>query len=187
MNPLHFSGINSTGPVWLCLRSQPKHEHIAGAHLRRMVEGIDVFSPRLRIRRQTRRGAIWFVEALFPGYLFARFNPEQSMLLVRSAPGVKAVVGFGAKVPIIREEVIEELRSQFDENEVHEVPEEIQPGDEVTIAGGPFHGFSAEVLNVRSATGRVQVLLEMLGRCTPVELSADQVITGKPVRRFLAA
>lgn len=174
-------------PLWLCLRSQPKHEHIAAAHLRRMVEGIEVFCPRLRIRRRTRRGAAWFVQAVFPGYLFARFDPSASMLLVRAVPGVTTVVSFGTQMPAIPPEVILGLRTHFDENEFHEVQEEIQPGDEVTIAGGPFHGLTAAVLNVRSANGRVQVLLDMLGRCTPVELSREQVVVEKSVRKFIAA
>ena len=178
---------NITGPAWFCLRSQPKHEHIAAAHLRRMVEGIEVFSPRLRIRRQTRRGAVWFVQALFPGYLFGRFDPRQSLLLVRAAPGVKTIVKFGLGVPLIQSELIEDLRKHFDHHELHEVQDEPQPGDEITIAGGPFNGFSAAVLNIGPANGRVQVLLQMLGQCTPVELSMDQVITEKPVRQFLAA
>ena len=177
---------STAGPVWFCLRSLPKHEHIAAAHLRRMVEGIEAFSPRLRIRRRTRRGAAWFVQALFPGYLFARFDPAQSMLLVRAAPGVKTIVSFGSRIPLIQDAVIDGLRTHFDKNEVHEVTDDIEPGDEITIAGGPFNGLSAAVLNVRSATGRVQVLLEMLGRCTPVELSRDQVITEKRAARFLA-
>jgi transcriptional antiterminator RfaH len=177
----------NSGDLWLCLRSQPKHEHIAAAHLRRMVEGIEVFCPRLRIRRRTRRGVAWFVQAVFPGYLFARFDPKESMLLVKAVPGVKTVVRFGERMPSIPPDVIAGLRAHFDQDEFHEVLEEIQPGDEVTIAGGPFHGLTAAVLNVRSATGRVQVLLEMLGRCTPVELSRQQVVMETPIRNFIAA
>lgn len=187
MNPLQSVTDDADAPIWLCLRSQPKHEHIAAAHLRRMVEEIEVFCPRLRIRRRTRRGATWFVEALFPGYLFARFNPVRSMLLVRSVPGVQKVVGFGARIPAISREVIQDLQTHFDQDEVHEIVDELEPGQEITIAGGPLHGLSAAVLNVRSSAGRVQVLLEMLGRCTPVEISIDQVVSDRQVAKFLAA
>ena len=173
--------------LWLCLRSQPKHEHIAAMHLRRMVEGIEVFCPRLRIRRRTRRGAAWFVQAVFPGYLFAKFDPVLSLAHVRSAPGVKTVVSFGNRTPCIPSEVISGLRSHFDESEFFEVVDEINPGDQVTIAGGPFNGMSAEVLNIKSPSGRVQVLLDMLGRCTPVELPRELLLSEKPVRRFIAA
>src|ERR1035437_7163225 len=58
-------------PAWFCVRSQPKHEHIAAAHLKRE-PGIEVYLPRVRFKRATRRGPVWFTEALFPNYLFAR-------------------------------------------------------------------------------------------------------------------
>ena len=60
-------------PVRFCLRAEPKREHLAAVSLRRLF-GIACLSPRLRFRKLTQRGAIWFVEAMFPGYLFARFS-----------------------------------------------------------------------------------------------------------------
>ena len=58
--------------LWFCVRTQPKHEHIAAAGLQRRLN-VNCFAPRLRYRKMTRRGAVWFVEAMFPGYLFAEF------------------------------------------------------------------------------------------------------------------
>src|SRR6266566_5595998 len=59
-------------PIWFCLKAQPKREHLAAIALRRQF-GIECFSPRLRFRKMTNRGPVWFVEAMFPGYLFAKF------------------------------------------------------------------------------------------------------------------
>src|SRR5262245_34061166 len=56
---------------WFCLRSQPKHEHIAARHLERM--GVEVLNPRIRFQRVTRHGPVQVTEAMFPNYLFARF------------------------------------------------------------------------------------------------------------------
>ena len=42
-------------PGWYCLRSQPKHEHIAAAHLRRL-DQVTVFCPRIKFKRSTRQG-----------------------------------------------------------------------------------------------------------------------------------
>jgi hypothetical protein len=53
--------------VWFCLRAEPKREHLAATALRRRF-GIECLSPRLRFRKLTRRGPVWFVEAMFPGY-----------------------------------------------------------------------------------------------------------------------
>lgn len=158
---------------WFCVRSQPKHEHIAAAHLART--GVEVFNPQLRIRKPTRRGAVWFVEALFPGYLFARFPWAAMSMAVRATPGVSSLVSFGLDVPIIPDEVIVQLRAQFVDDAPHEVPELISDGDDVLVAGGPFHGLEAKVLRVMPPQGRIQLLIEILGQCTKVEISLDQV------------
>ena len=47
----------SDEPLWFCLRTQPKHEHIAAATLTRNL-GLEVFHPRLRLERATRRVAV---------------------------------------------------------------------------------------------------------------------------------
>jgi transcription antitermination factor NusG len=149
-----------------------------------MVGEIEVFSPRLRVRRLTRRGAVWFIEAMFGGYLFARF-PMREMQSVKSVPGVITVVSFGIYIPTIRDEVITGLRIDFDHNEIHEVQDELKPGDEITIASGPFHGLTAKFLRVLSSNARVQVLLEMLGCATTVDLSKEQVLSRKSVAQLM--
>jgi len=58
--------------AWFCVRSQPKHEHIAAARLRE--SGLEVFLPRIRFKKHSVRGPVWVTEALFPNYLFARFD-----------------------------------------------------------------------------------------------------------------
>jgi len=42
-------------PAWYCARTKPKHEHIAAANLQKNL-GLEVFHPRLRMERATRRG-----------------------------------------------------------------------------------------------------------------------------------
>jgi transcriptional antiterminator RfaH len=165
-----------SGPAWYCVQAQPKHEHIAAAHLRRCIEGIDVFNPRLRVRRATRRGAVWFVEALFPGYLFARFDPVATMENVETTPGVRTVVRFGPLTPSVPDPVIDDLRTSYGTDELIEVGDDLRPGDEVDVAAGPFRGFDAKVLCVLSAPERIRILLEILGRKTPVELPRGNVV-----------
>ena len=82
---------------WFCLRAQPKREHIAGLCLRQFSE-VEVFCPRVRIRKQTNRGPVWFVEAMFPGYLFARFDYPTLHRRVRQGPGVSGFVQFGDRL-----------------------------------------------------------------------------------------
>jgi transcriptional antiterminator RfaH len=165
-------------PAWYCVRSQPKHEHIAAANLRRGAN-IDVFSPRLRIRRALPHGPIWVSEALFPGYFFAFFNLATGLDQVRYTSGVKHVVHFGGRCPAIAREVIEELRARAGENEVVEHITEFLPGDELEIVQGPFHGLTVVVQRHMPAAQRVRVLLDLLGRPTAVELHTSQVRGGR--------
>jgi transcription antitermination factor NusG len=99
---------------------------------------------------------------------------------VRGTQGVSTLVTFGAKAPSVPDPVIQHLRSQFDENEAHEVPDALQNGDIVTIGGGPLHGLEATVLRVLAPNKRIQVLLEILGGSKPVEIPLDQVALERP-------
>ena len=60
----------ATETAWYCLRTQTKREHLAAASLWE-IGGIEVLSPRLRYKKVTRRGKVWWVEPLFPGQLLA--------------------------------------------------------------------------------------------------------------------
>ena len=114
-------------PAWFCLRTQPKHEHIAAAHLQQDPD-IEVYLPRIRFKRATRRGPVWFTEALFPNYLFARFDLAACLRRVCHARGVRGVVHFGDRWPIVPEAVIEELRATVGADQVHVVRDEVRPG-----------------------------------------------------------
>jgi transcriptional antiterminator RfaH len=170
--------------AWYCLRSQPKHEHIAAAHLSNE-EHIEVYLPRIRFKRSTKRGPVWFTEALFPNYLFARFELAADLRRLRHSRGVSGVVHFGEHWPFIPDAVIDELRATVGSDEVHVVREELKPGEKVLISGGTFHGLQAVVSRVMPARERVAVLLEFLGRQTVVELSSNAVILEKDSRKRL--
>lgn len=169
-------------PVWFCLRSQPKHEHIAAAYLRQ-IDGVEVLCPRIRYRKDTVRGPTWFNEALFPGYLFASFEFQTQFNKVRYAHGVSAVVTFGGRYPIIDGETIFFLRGADNRGELHVIPERYTPGDKVRIVEGAFRGLEALVTQVMPAKDRVRVLIEFLGRSTEIEMKVGQVLHTEPGRQ----
>lgn len=159
---------------WYCLRSQPKHEHIAAAHLRQCEE-IEVFCPRVRIQRSTRRGLVWFTEALFPNYLFARFEMARWHARVRSCQGVSGLVRFGGDVPEVPARALDDLRTYMQDSELRTVSFSIAEGDDVEIVEGPFRGQNGVVKQLLPARERVKVLLEVLGGVTEVNLSLTSV------------
>ena len=162
-------------PSWFCLRTQPKHEHIAAAHLQQDPE-VQIYLPRIRFKRATRRGPVWFTEALFPNYLFARFDLAACLRRVCHARGVRGVVHFGDRWPVVPDAVIAELRATVGADQVHVVHDELQPGEPVQIVGGAFHGLQAVVTRVMPSRERVAVLLDFLGRQTAVELPGAALV-----------
>jgi len=155
--------------AWYCLRTQPKHEHIAAASLARNL-GLEVFHPRLRMERATRRGVVRVIEPLFPCYLFVRCTLDDRLDEIRYVTGVSSLVHFGHEIPIVPELVIEDLRQCFESEEPMSVEDRLYPGAEVTVAEGAFLGFSGVVVRLMPARQRVQILLDFLGRTTVTEV-----------------
>ena len=167
-NPTPASSAGESA-LWFCLKSQPKHEHIAAAHLRQ-TSAVEVFLPRIRFKRATRQGTAWVTEALFPGYLFARFDWQASLRVVQHSRGVRGVVHFGERWPAIPEEIIRELQQAVGEAGLRTIPEQFLPGDEVEITEGAMRGLRAVVTRVLPGRERIAVLMEFLGRQTMIEL-----------------
>lgn len=169
---------------WFCLKSQPKHEHIAAAHIRREME-LEVFLPRIRFQRSTRTGKVWVTEALFPGYLFARFDLCHALRRVQACRGVRGVVHFGDRWPAIPAEAIAELKAHVGDETLRVVTPDFEPGDRVRITGGAFHGLEALVSQVLSGHQRVAVLLEFLGRQSTVVVSREALLPVEEQRKIV--
>ena len=162
-------------PGWFCIRTQVKHEHIAAAHLR-SIPSVEVFHAQLRLLRLTRRGRWWSTESLFPNYIFARFELESQLEKVSHTPGVKFVLRFGSRPPEVPAEVIENLRRELTELKTQPFADAPVEGEEIEIHEGPFTGTTAVVAQVLPGKERVRVLIDVLGRSVPAELSLELVL-----------
>ncbi len=166
-------------PLWFCLKTQPKRENAAAVGLRKEL-GISCFAPRLRFRRSTQRGSVWFVEALFPGYIFAQFVYPERHRDVRHAAGVRQVVQFGEQVAVMDASIIAAIRERTRDEETVTVDHEIEVGESIHIADGPFKGLEAIVTRLLPAKERVCVLFDLLNRTVEIEAPLLSVI---PARR----
>ena len=161
-------------PAWYSARTKPKHEHIATASLRRHL-ALEVFFPRIRLEKPTRRGLVRVMEPLFPCYIFIRCVVEDCVNDIQRVSGVSRLVQFGNKFPQVADVIIEELKACFGTEELLVVENRLAPGDEVTVATGAFAGMDAQVLKSLPAKKRVQILLDILGRPTTVEVGSESV------------
>ena len=163
---------------WFCLRVAPKQEHVAIAHLRKVYK-VEVFCPRLRFQKATRTGRRWYVEALFPAYLFGRFDYLTQHRAVHYCPGVSSIVHFGGKVIPVPRKAIEELLEAVPEGvgETITIQPEVQLGQEVQVVEGAFAGLRAVVTRMMPARQRVAVLLQFLGRMSETEVPIGSVLS----------
>jgi len=172
-------------PAWYCARTKPKHEHFAAAHLRKNLN-LEVFHPRLRVERATQRGVMRVLEPLFPCYVFVRCVLEECLNEVQHANGIHNLVHFGHRIPPVADSIIEELQECFGAEDTMTVHDRISPGDEITIGEGAFAGMRAYVLRLMPARKRVQVLLDILGGPTTVEVNRCSVVLVKNALAELA-
>jgi transcriptional antiterminator RfaH len=162
-------------PAWFCLKAQPKREHLAAISLRRQF-GIECLSPRLRFRKLTQRGSVWFVEAMFPGYLFAKFVHSTQHRAVESSHGVRGIVRFGQRLTTVPENTVIALQSKAGAEEVVTIDSSLKIGQPVHITEGPFQGLEVVVTQLLPAKDRIRVLLEFLGRSLEMEVPEGKVL-----------
>jgi len=165
---------------WYCLRTQTKREHIAAAMLSKEVK-IEVFCPRISHVRKTRNGKKRFVEALFPGYLFAKFDYENQSRLVIYNQGIKTIVEQGGR-RVVPGHVIRELRDSLSSDLIEAPDPSTAVGANVEFISGALKGLSARVLAQMPGGQRVEILLELLGREIQLETNVSDIAlaTDKP-------
>ncbi len=175
--------LDPNAPSWYCIHTKPKSEHIAAAHLKQ-IEGLDdVFAPRISYLKNTRRGKVTFIEALFPCYIFARFSLGTLLRAVNGAHGVVRIVRFGDDQYIpVPDQIIDEWRAAVTDDAVIPVAPALEPGDEVEVVDGAMSGIKTVITRVIPAQQRIFILLEILGQEREVEVSVDGISKKRDVR-----
>lgn len=159
---------------WYCLRAQTKREHIA-ASLLSNVASVEVFCPRISQLKKTRSGKKRFVEAMFPGYFFAKFNYSEDHRLVMHSQGVTRIVSQGER-RVVPDRVINELKETLPEGIMNAPDPSFEAGADVEFVSGSLKGLNAKVLSRLSSGERVQLLLDFLGREIKVEADASDIM-----------
>jgi transcriptional antiterminator RfaH len=163
------------------VRTGNKQESKVAALLRKEV-ALEVLSLSVRFRRLRSGIPIWVKEALFPGYVFARFDYVSQHRHVRAISGVASIVQFGdtpAEVPVA---VIDEFRLLSPAGDAVEISPELETGSEVTVASGPLRGLRTLVTRVLPARQRVAILLDILGMDREVEIESARLVSSHPRR-----
>ncbi len=153
---------------WYVIQTKPKKELEAKSYL--SVKGVEIFSPTMEV--VTARGSKMVREqqALFPGYLFGRFNLLEDFNLVRWGRGVKKIVSFGAQPVPVADEVIEVIRNRARGGECVKKACSFEHNDLVRVRSGPMKDLLGIFERWVSDSERVRVLLNLVGYRPTVEM-----------------
>ena len=159
---------------WYVLRTRTKSEHIAAAGLERHSD-VEIYCPRLRFQRMTARGKVFFIEALFPGYIFARFCADDRLRTVKFGNAIVDILKFGTQYANISNHVIDQIRDEMGRRDIRTIEVLPEPGEEVEICAGPFNGMNGVVTRMRDSAQRLRLLLNFLGRVNEIEVATSNV------------
>ena len=115
---------------------------------------------------------------MFPGYILVEMNmSDESWYIVRNTPGVTGFIGSSGKgakpTPLLPQE-IDKILSNMGMSRVN-LESEMAIGDKVNIVDGPFKGMSGKVDTIDTENNRLNVLIDLFGQETPVEVELFQV------------
>jgi transcriptional antiterminator NusG len=109
---------------------------------------------------------------------------DKSWHFIRNIPKVIGFVGGKLKdgridpdsVPDIPEPEVLKIKQQIEEGTLKPKPKvSFDKGETVKVIEGPFANFSGVIEEVRPDKAKVQVLVTIFGRTTPIELDFNQV------------
>ena len=158
---------------WYAVQCQSHRERIAARHLAN--QGFLVFLPlRKKLRRHARRVDSVQVP-FFPGYLFVQFDPARDRWRsVNGTLGVVRLVMQGDRPTPAPAGIVEALIDACDANNVLRWQAELKPGQSVRVLAGPFADLVGQ-LDWMTDSGRLRVLLDIMGGSTPVFLPRENV------------
>ncbi len=163
-----------TPTPWFCLKTKPRQEAVAVRNLQ-SIGGIQIVFPRVRRTRRGHHENKLVIEPLFPGYLFASFNPSEVQTSVRGCRGVQQLVSRGNEAVLVDPSVISELQALGPEAIVTLVDEALEVGTKVRVIRGIFEGTEGEVLRLQNPQARIAVLLNLLGSDQPVMMPVADI------------
>ena len=115
---------------------------------------------------------------MFPGYVLVEMvMSDEAWYIVRNTPGVTGFIGSSGKgakpTPLLPSE-IDKILASMGMSRVN-IESEMAVGDKVSIVDGPFKGMMGRVDNIDLENNRLNVLIDLFGQETPVEVEVYQV------------
>ena len=115
---------------------------------------------------------------MFPGYILVEMiMTDEAWYIVRNTPGVTGFIGSSGKgakpTPLLPQE-IDKVLATMGMSRI-ESDKELEVGTKVKVIEGPFAGMEGKIDSIEKENGRLNVLIDLFGQETPVEVERFQV------------
>ena len=115
---------------------------------------------------------------MFPGYILVEMvMSDEAWYIVRNTPGVTGFIGSSGKgakpTPLLPQE-IDRILVNMGMSRVN-VEDDLKVGDSVSIVDGPFKGMMGKVDNIDTENNRLNILIDLFGQETSVDVELFQV------------
>lgn len=116
-------------------------------------------------------------QKIFPSYIIIEMEfSDESWSLVKNTQGVTGFVGTGRTPVPLSDEEVSNIMDHMVATEDKPRPKIVfEVGETVKVIEGPFFNFTGYVAEINEERGRLKVMVDILGRSTPVELDFLQV------------
>ncbi|HQK47132.1 MAG TPA: transcriptional activator RfaH [Syntrophorhabdaceae bacterium] len=158
---------------WYVVNTKPKNEDRAAVNL--SAGGIETLAPKLKLRKYRENRFVTVIEPMFPGYIFARFDPIDDFHLVKYTRGVKTIVHFGEKIVPIHEDLIDFIRSRLENGIATIQKKPISKGERIVVKDGPFKGLTGIFEREMDGKERVAILLDAVQFAATMEIDRDLI------------
>jgi transcriptional antiterminator RfaH len=171
------SGATNPAETWYAIQTRRGQETRVEENL--LAWQVEAFLPRMRpaFRRRGAAGTTPPTDALFPCYLFARFDAAAMTHKIRYTRGVAKVLGTPAGPTPVDDGVIGLIRERVDSSGYVVPPPRLRPGDQVRILAGPLKDLLAVFEAPLQASQRVRLLLAAVNG--QVRLAIDDALVEK--------
>ncbi|PID34799.1 MAG: hypothetical protein CR971_01370 [candidate division SR1 bacterium] len=138
---------------------------------------VDCVSPMISETSMRKGEKIVKYKKIYPGYIFIHSKMNDKIwYIVRNTPGVRLIVGADTRpIPVTDEEydkIMQQIKKSEERSELT-IPYKV--GDLVILREGDFKSMQGVIRELDLEKGTVVVNIEMLGRQTPVVISADKI------------
>jgi transcriptional antiterminator RfaH len=152
---------------WYVVQSKPREEERALHFLKE--KGFQTYLPRMEVVKVRKFKNVKSKQALFPGYLFCRFDKDENLGHVRWTQGVKKLLPESVSPMFVDDEIVQAIHSlEQEDGVIRQQP--LQKNDQVRIARGPLKDLLGVFDHWSSDQGRIKVLLNFINYQASVEL-----------------